>query len=118
MTLRIVRAETGEVTLIDETDGRELLDLVPLGVTGEELTVLLTRIEMALGLTSLPRIAVGYREGLIEAVHADISCEVVLIEEDPFDEPEVTLRRREVMGDPHATATAIARGEERARRRN
>jgi hypothetical protein len=115
--LRIARAETGEATLVDG-EGRELLDFVPLGASGTELAALLARLEAALAAPALPRVAVGYREGLIEAVTADIPCEVVLLEEDPFDEPSVSVRRRVVTaGDPEATSLVIARGEAAAARR-
>jgi hypothetical protein len=116
MALRIQRSDDNEATLVDE-DGRALLDLVPVGTSGQEFSDLLARIEAALNCPALPRVAVGYREGLSETVQADIPCEVVLIEEDPFDEPMVTVRRRLVaLGDPAGTAAAIARGEALARK--
>jgi hypothetical protein len=117
MALRILRSGNGEATVVDDA-GRELLDLVPLEAAGEELSDLLARLDAALSGAVLPRVVVHYREGLIEAVRADLACEVVLIEEDPFDEPTVTVRRRVVdSGDPEATTEAIAGGEREAARR-
>jgi hypothetical protein len=117
MALRILRTGNGVASVVDEA-GRELLDLVPLEAAGEELSDLLARLEAALSGPTLPRIVVHYREGLIEAVQADLACQVVLIEEDPFDEPAVTVRRRMVAsGDPEATTKAIVDGEQKAARR-
>jgi hypothetical protein len=112
--MRIIRHDNGEATLLGDDD-EELLDLIAIAAAGDAFAGLLDRLEAALTTPPLPRIVVGYREGLIETVSADLPCEVVLIEEDPFDEPAVSVVRRLVRtGDHEATGQAIAEGERRA----
>jgi hypothetical protein len=40
------------------------------------------------------RVLVMYRDGLPEEIRSDLPCEVLLVEEDRFDDPPIRLRRR------------------------
>ncbi|MFC7556813.1 hypothetical protein ACFQU7_38260 [Pseudoroseomonas wenyumeiae] len=64
---------------------------------------------------ALPRVVVQYREGLFGAVQADRPAEVVLIEEDPHDEPPLALHRHSVGADRAAVEAALAAAERRRR---
>ena len=113
--MQILRSSEGSTTVVDET-GRELMELVPLAAVGVELEDVLERVAVALAAPALPRVVVVSREGLTESVAADIPCELVLVDEDRFDDPPVSLHRRAVAGDPAATSVLLrpwqGRGDE------
>ncbi|HTR16102.1 MAG TPA: hypothetical protein VMI52_03595 [Acetobacteraceae bacterium] len=114
--MHIVRNEEGEATLI-AADGRELLAISALLASDEEFDTLLRQIESITGGNSVPRIVVNYKEGLFDTAQADIACEVILIEEDPFDEPPTAICRKSVTeGDPAGVAARIGLAEQRQKR--
>jgi hypothetical protein len=112
--MRMVRHVDGSAALLDES-GQPVLELLPAEEDAEAAAALLARLERLLN--APPRIALGLKEGVLTTVQADIACEVVVIEEDPFDTPPLHIRRRPVAsGDPDAVTAVIALAEQRQAR--
>ncbi|RKK03104.1 hypothetical protein EBE87_16620 [Pseudoroseomonas wenyumeiae] len=111
--MEINRRGPGEASLV--RDGREILDLVQIEGSEEEFEQALAHLEDLLRPAALPRVVVQYREGLFGAVQADRPAEVVLIEEDPHDEPPLALHRHSVGADRAAVEAALAAAERRRR---
>lgn len=102
--------ENGRLLILGD-DSHPLAELVPIGAEqGDAFRRLAEQMAATLG-PALPRVVVTYREGLLDEVRADSACAVLLVEEDPFDEPPVTIRRRETAGDAAAVDAALARAE-------
>lgn len=110
--MEISRRGPGEACLTEA--GRELLDLVAAEASEAEFDQLVARLQALLDRP--PRLAVTYREGLLEQVQADTACEVVLIEDDPHDEPPLRLRRHQVAADAAALEALLNEAERRLAR--
>lgn len=87
---------TDQHMLILADDGRTLAQLVMVAADPGEFDELTDRLAELLQAGPAPRITVRYREGLLEDVRADIACEVVVIEEDRFDDPPICTKLRPV----------------------
>jgi hypothetical protein len=112
--MEISRRAPGEASLV--LDGRELLDLTQAEASGEEFDALLARLAMLLrSAEAVPRVVVRYREGLFEAVAADTPLEAVLIEDDPHDDPPLSLRRMPVAADAAGVDALLSAAERRLR---
>lgn len=111
--MQINRRGPGEASLVQ--DGRELLDLVAADASEAEFDALLGRLETLLGPQDRPpRIAIAYQGGLLGAVQAEVALQLIVIEEDPHDEPPLRLVQRAVAADPAALAAAVTLAERRA----
>lgn len=111
--MEINRRGPGEASLV--RDGREILDLMQVEGSEEEFEQTLAQLEDLLRPGTLPRVVVQYREGLFGAVQADQPVEVVLVEEDPHDEPPLALHRHSLAADRVAVEAALAAAERRLR---
>lgn len=111
--MEINRRGPGEASLV--RDGREILDLVQVEGSEEEFEQVLAQLEELLRPATLPRVVVQYREGLFGAAQADQPVDLVLVEEDPHDEPPLALHRQNVAADRMAVEAALAAAERRRR---
>ncbi len=112
--MEISRRGPGEASLI--MDGREILDLVLGEGSEDEFEQALKALEGLLHLAGqAPRVIVHYKEGLLASIQADTTLQAVLIEDDPHDEPPLSLKRETVNGNPSAVDTALAAAERRQR---
>ena len=111
--MEINRRGPGEASLVRE--GREILDLMQIEGSEDEFEQALSELEALLRPAAVPRVVVQYREGLFSAVQADRAAEVVLIEDDPHDEPPLALHRHSVSPDRAALEAALAAAERRLR---
>lgn len=111
--MEINRRGPGEASIVQ--DGREILDLIQVEGSEEEFEQVLAQWENLLRPAALPRVVVQYREGLFATVQADQPLEVVLIEEDPHDEPPLALQRHSVAASRPAVDAALAAAERRLR---
>ncbi|MBO1076120.1 hypothetical protein [Roseomonas marmotae] len=109
--MEISRRGPGEASLV--LQGREILDLVQVEGSSEEFEQALSQLEELLRPDGLPRVVVQYREGLFAGVSADRPLEVVLVEQDPHDEPPLALHRHSVTADRVAVDAALAAAERR-----
>lgn len=113
--MQITRRGPGEASLVLE--GREVLDLLATEAGEAEFEALLARLAGLLDAQQAPpRIAVTWQEGLLGAAQADRPMELLVIEEDPQDEPPLRLLRRPLSGDPAAVDSMLAQAERRLRR--
>lgn len=104
----ISRRGPGEASLVE--NGRDLLDLVAAEADEAEFEAVLQRLAALLREGEAPpRLAVTYREGLLDGVLADAAVDVTLIEEDPQDEPPLRLLHRRVAADPAGLEACLAR---------
>jgi hypothetical protein len=112
--MEISRRAPGEACLVLED--RDIIDLVQAEGSDEEFEQALHTLERLLNPAgSLPRVVVHYKEGLFAALRADCPVQAVLIEDDPHDEPPLSLQRQEVPADPAAVDAALAAVERRLR---
>jgi hypothetical protein len=112
--MEISRRAPGEACLVLE--GRDILDLVQAEGSDEEFEQALHTLEGLLNPAgSLPRVVVHYKEGLFATLRADRPIQAMLIEDDPHDEPPLSLQRQEVPADPAAVDAALAAVERRLR---
>lgn len=112
--MEISRRAPGEASLLLE--GREILDLVQVESSQEEFEQALDALDALLRLADTPpRVVVHYKEGLLTAVQSDSAIEAVLIEDDPHDEPPLSLKRQKVAGDPVAVDAALSAAQRRQR---
>jgi hypothetical protein len=112
--MEISRRGPGEASLV--LDGREMLDLLQAEASEEEYEALLSRLEALLRpAEGAPRVVLRYREGLFDAVGADLPLQAVLIEDDPYDDPPLALQRLPVAGDAAAVDAMLAAAERRLR---
>ncbi|MFC4169095.1 hypothetical protein [Teichococcus aestuarii] len=110
--MQINRRGPGEASLTQ--DGRDLLDLLAVEASDEEFDAFLARLEQCLALREdMPRIAVTYREGLLGQVEADLPLQLVVVEEDPHDEPPLRVLRRTVPAGTAALDAMLAVAERR-----
>lgn len=101
--------------LVLDGDGTTLAELTAQGATPEQFDALVDRLAMALGAPPA-RIALVFREGLLEESAADLPCELVILEEDRFDQPPAHLRRRLLeQAEPEALDAMVARLEKIAK---
>jgi len=112
--MEISRRAPGEACLV--LDGRDILDLVQAEASEEEFEQALDTLEGLLSPAgNLPRVVVHYKEGLFAELRADRPLQAVLIEDDPHDEPPLSLQRQQVPADPAAVDAALAAAERRLR---
>jgi hypothetical protein len=111
--MQINRRGPGEASLAQE--GRDLVDLVLAEASEAEFDQLLEQLEALLALRRRSaRVALSYQGGLLGAVQAELPLHLVVIEEDPHDEPPLRLLERQVPADPAAVEAAIGLAERRA----
>lgn len=110
--MQINRRSASEASLVQ--DGRELLDLTAVEAGEAEFAQLLDRLEAWLAAAGgAPRIALTYREGLLGQVEADLPLQLLVVEEDPHDDPPLRLLRRSVPAGPAALEAMLAVTERR-----
>ncbi|ONG44716.1 hypothetical protein BKE38_27440 [Pseudoroseomonas deserti] len=110
--MQINRRGPGEASLAQ--DGRELADLVAAEASEAEFELLLHQLEALLALRRRsPRIALTYQGGLLGAAHAELPVQLILIEEDPHDEPPLRLVQRSLPADAAALEAAVSLAERR-----
>lgn len=110
--MQINRKGSGEASLTQ--DGRDMLDLLAVEASDEEFDAFLARLEQCLALPDAPpRVALTYREGLLGQVEADLPLQLVVVEEDPHDEPPLRVLRRNVPGGAAALDAMLAVAERR-----
>lgn len=110
--MQINRRGPGEASLVEE--GRELLDLVAAEASEAEFDALVERLAALLAAgPGLPRVALSYQGGLLGPVLAELPLRLMVLEEDPQDEPPLRLLQREVAADPAALAALIGQAERR-----
>lgn len=110
--MQINRRGPGEASLAE--GGRDLLDLVAAEASEAEFDALVERLAALLASgADLPRLALSYQGGLLGPVQAEIPLQLLVIEEDPQDEPPLRLLRREVAADPAALAALLGQAERR-----
>lgn len=99
-------------------NGREILRFHPGEAGADAFAEALATIERLLAGSpprpAPPRVAVVYREGLFAEAFGDADTELLMVEEDPHDDPPRQLRRQRVAGAPEALDAALARLEGRA----
>ncbi|MCQ4159960.1 hypothetical protein NON00_08455 [Roseomonas sp. GC11] len=111
--MQINRRGPGEACLVVE--GRDVLDLLIAEASDEEYERVLGKLERLLvSGRGAPRVALSYQGGLLGPVQADVPVEVIVIEEDPHDDPPLRLLRREVGADPAGVEATVAVAERRA----
>jgi hypothetical protein len=112
--MQISRRGPGEASLVQ--DGRELCDIVAADADEAEFEALMTRLAGLFGAPEgRPRILLTYQEGLLGPAQADQPLELLVVEEDPQDEPPLRLLRRQLSGDPAALEAALSQAERRLR---
>lgn len=110
--MQINRRGPGEASLA--LDGHELADIVAAEADEAEFERLLSQLEALLALRQRsPRVALAYQGGLLGAVQAELPVQLIVIEEDPHDEPPLRLIRRSVPADAAALEAAVSLAERR-----
>ncbi|WP_159999057.1 hypothetical protein [Roseomonas sp. 18066] len=110
--MQINRHGPGEASLAQ--DGRELADLVAAEASEAEFELLLGQLEALLALRRRsPRVAVTYQGGLLGPVQAELPVQLIVIEEDPHDEPPLRLVQRSIPADAAALEAAVSLAERR-----
>lgn len=103
--MECVRKSDKQVLIVGD-DGTPLAELTASAADPEDFDLIAGRLALAVGAPP-PRIAVLYREGLLEGVAADLPCEILAFEEDRFDEPALVLRRRTIAEPDSASLEAL-----------
>lgn len=110
--MQISRRGPGEASLVQ--DGRELADIIVAEAGEAEFEDLLSRLAALLDpAAAAPRILLTYQEGLLGPAQSDRPLELLVIEDDPQDEPPLRLLRRQLPGDPAALDAALAQLDRR-----
>lgn len=104
--MKLTRNADGELIIVS-AQGHTLAYLDLVGEDTAAQDEMLAQLGMAL--SGAARVAVHYREGLLEGVAADLDCEILVVEEDKYDRPPLVLRRRTAQGDGQAVDTLLAR---------
>ncbi len=102
-----VQFESDDMALLIDAEGQIAARLSRGQMATETFVALAMR--MAVLADRSPRMVVCYREGLREDVAADIDCDLILIEDDRFDQPPLQIRRVTTAGDPGAVDTLLER---------
>jgi hypothetical protein len=105
--MNLQRLGDGEAALL--LDGREIIRISARAVDGPFYEAVLDGIEAVLCRDTPPRLAVTYKEGLFAAACSETTIDLVLIEEDPHDDPPRQVRRQRTTAEPAAVAALLAR---------
>ncbi|MBK1656690.1 hypothetical protein [Paracraurococcus ruber] len=92
------RHGNGEASLVQ--DGREVLRISAPAAEDPVYDALLDGIEATLCGEGPPRLVVTYREGLFAGAVCEVPLSLVLVEEDPHDDPPRQIRRQRLEAEP------------------
>ncbi|MDO9713035.1 hypothetical protein [Paracraurococcus lichenis] len=100
------RHGNGEASLVQ--DGLELLRISALAAEAPVYDALLDGIEATLCGEGPPRLVLTYREGLFAGAVSEVPLSLVLVEEDPQDDPPRQVRRQRVTAEPARLPALLA----------